>query len=148
MSTSSRRSGTGYEIYDFGPDPLIVNIDRVAKLNQNYRTALWTGHFLQVTLMSIRVGGDIGLEVHHNLDQFIRVESGNGLVKMGGSRGRLNYQKKIDEDYAIIIPAGTWHNVINIGNRPLKLYSIYAPPQHPFGTVHETKEIAEESERH
>lgn len=148
MSNSRRGSRPSHEIYDYGPDPLIVNIDRVAKLNQNYRTTLWTGHFLQVTLMSIKVGGDIGLEMHPNLDQFIRVESGYGLVKMGGSRGRLNYQKKIDEDFAIIIPAGTWHNVINIGNRPLKLYSIYAPPQHPFGTIHETKEIAEEAEGH
>ncbi len=148
MSTSRRRSDAEYEIYDFGPDPLIVNIDKLAKLNQNYRTALWTGHYMQLTLMSIKVGGDIGLEMHPNLDQFIRVESGSALVKMGSSRGRLNYQKRIDEDYAIVIPAGTWHNVINIGNRPLKLYSIYAPPQHPFGTVHETKEDAMEAEEH
>jgi len=98
--------------------------------------------------MSIRVGGDIGLEVHPNVDQFIRVESGYGLVKMGDSKDKLNYQRQVDENYAIIIPAGTWHNVINTGNRPLKLYSIYAPPKHPFGTIHETKEIAEEAEGH
>lgn len=134
-------------IRDYGPQPLIVNIDRFANLNPNYRTALWTGRHLQLTLMSIRVGGDIGLEVHPHLDQFIRVESGYGLVQMGREKDKLHIQKKVDANYAIVIPAGTWHNLRNIGNRPLKLYSIYAPPEHPFGTVHETKEIAEEMEK-
>ncbi|MDD2555936.1 MAG: cupin domain-containing protein, partial [Syntrophaceticus sp.] len=92
--------------------------------------------------MSIRVGGDIGLEMHSNLDQFIRVVSGYGHVRMGYCIDNLNIQKKVDDNYGIMIPAGTWHNLINIGNRPLKLYSIYAPPAHPFGTIHETKEIA------
>lgn len=136
------------QLRDYGPGPLVVNIDRLAKLNPNYRTALWTGRHLQLTLMSIRVGGDIGLEMHPHLDQFIRVESGCGLVKMGSCKENLNIQRKVDGDYAIVIPAGTWHNLINIGNRPLKLYSIYAPPQHPFGTIHETKEIAEKAEGH
>ncbi len=135
-------------IHDYGPEPLIVNIDHFAKLNPNYRTALWTGSHLQVTLMSIRVGGDIGLEAHPHLDQFIRVESGCGFVKMGKSKDNLNIQKKVDGNYAIVIPAGTWHNLINVGNAPLKLYSIYAPPEHPFGTVHQTKEIAEKAEGH
>jgi len=142
------RYQSGGQLHDYGPEPLIVNIDYFTKLNPNYRTALWTGQHLQVTLMSIRVGGDIGLEIHPNLDQFIRVQSGCGLVKMGSCKDNLNIQKKVDGNYAIVIPAGTWHNLINIGNRPLKLYSIYAPPQHPFGTVHETKEIAEEAEGH
>lgn len=143
----SRNQSAGH-IQDYGPEPLVVNIDQFAKLNHNYRTALWTGRHLQVTLMSIRVGGDIGLEMHSNVDQFIRVESGFGLVRMGSSKDNLNIQKRVDGDYAIVIPAGTWHNLINIGNRPLKLYSIYAPPQHPFGTVHRTKEIAEQAEGH
>jgi len=131
---------------DFGPAPLIINIEKATNLNQNYRTALWTGKHFQVTLMSIRVEGDIGLEMHPDVDQFIRVQSGYGLVKMGNSKDNLNMQKRIDGSYAIIIPAGTWHNLINIGPKPLKLYSIYAPPQHSFGTIHETKEIAEEAE--
>lgn len=134
-------------IQDYGPSPLVVNIDRFAKANPNYRTALWTGEYLQATLMSIRAGGDIGLEMHPDLDQFLRIESGSGLVKMG-NKDNLNIQKRVDENYAIFIPAGTWHNLINTGNRPLKLYSIYAPPQHPFGTIHRTKEIAEEEENH
>ncbi len=142
------RYQSGGQLHDYGPKPFVVNIDHFAKLNPNYRTALWTGRYLQVTLMSIRVGGDIGLEMHSNLDQFIRIESGCGLVKMGSCKDNLNIQKKVDSDYAIVIPAGTWHNLINIGNRPLKLYSIYAPPQHPFGTIHETKETAEEAGGH
>ncbi|MGI6156803.1 MAG: cupin domain-containing protein [Enterococcus lemanii] len=142
------RYQSGGQLHDYGPKPLVVNINRFANLNPNYRTALWTGQHLQLTLMSIRVGGDIGLEIHPLLDQFIRVESGCGLVKMGKSKENLNIQQKVDRNYAIVIPAGTWHNLINIGNTPLKLYSIYAPPQHPFGTIHETKEIAEEAEGH
>jgi mannose-6-phosphate isomerase-like protein (cupin superfamily) len=136
------------QLHDYGPEPLVININRAARLNPNYRTALWTGKHFQVTLMSIRVGGDIGLEMHPNLDQFIRVESGCGLVKMGNCKDDLNIHKKVDGNYAIVIPAGTWHNLMNIGNRPLKLYSIYAPPEHPFGTIHETKEIAGEAEGH
>ena len=130
-------------IKDYGPEPLIVNIDRYAKMNTNYRTALWTGKHLQVTLMSIPPGGDIGLEMHPNVDQFIRIESGYALILMGESKNNLNYQRKADSDFALVVPAGTWHNVVNIGRTPLKLYSIYAPPQHPHGTVHKTKKDAE-----
>ena len=130
-------------IKDYGPNPLIANIDYLTKMNTNYRTTLWTGKHLQVTLMSIPVGGDIGLEIHHDVDQFIRVEYGYANVMMGESRNDLKYQQRVDSNYAVVIPAGTWHNIRNIGNTPLKLYSIYAPPQHPFGTVHKTKEEAE-----
>lgn len=101
---------------------------------------------MQLTVMSIPVDGEIGLEMHSDLDQFIRIESGFGEVMMGAEENRLNYRTPVLAGYAIIIPAGTWHNLINTGNRPLKLYSIYAPPAHPHGTVHETKEIAEKEE--
>lgn len=133
---------------DYGPDPLVVNIDKAADQNNNFRTALWTGRHLQLTLMSIKVGEDIGLENHPTLDQFIRIEEGQGLVMMGNRKDNLYFQSRVNEDYAIIIPAGTWHNLVNIGNVPLKLYSIYAPPQHPRGTIHRTKAEAEASERH
>jgi len=136
------------ELKDYGPEPFVINIERAAVQNNNYRTALWTGKHLQVTLMSIGVGEDIGLEVHPDVDQFIRVEEGQGLVEMGDSRNNLDYRRRVYEDYVIIIPAGKWHNVINTGNRPMKLYSLYAPPQHPHGTVHETREIAEAAEEH
>ena len=130
-------------IRDYGDHPLVINIDRATKINPNYRTALWTGKYLQVTLMSIPVGGDIGLEMHPDTDQFLRIESGHALVVMGPCRNALTIRNRADGNDAIIVPAGTWHNVINIGNAPLKLYSIYAPPHHPFGTIHRTKEEAE-----
>jgi len=131
---------------DYGPNPLIVNIDQATTQNNTFRTALWTGSDLQVTLMSIDVGDDIGLEVHTEGDQFIRIEEGYALIKMGDSKDNLNFQKQARDDYAIMIPAGKWHNVINIGNKPLKVYAIYAPPEHPPGTVHQTKADAEATE--
>ena len=124
---------------DYGPEPFVINIDQATKQNDTFRTALWTGNHLQLTLMSINVGEDIGLEIHPNLDQFLRIEQGQGLVKMGRGKDNLDYQRRVSDGYAIFIPAGTWHNLINTGNRPIKLYSIYAPPQHPKGTVHKTK---------
>jgi mannose-6-phosphate isomerase-like protein (cupin superfamily) len=133
---------------DFGPAPFVVNINEAAKRNNTFRTAIWTGSHLQVTLMSINVGEDIGLENHPNLDQFLRVEQGRGTVRMGKSRNNLNFVREVVDDSAIMIPAGTWHNVTNTGNTPLKLYSIYAPPQHPKGTVHQTKADAMSAEEH
>lgn len=124
---------------DYGPQPFAVNINEASKQNKAFRTALWTGKHLQVTLMSIKVGDDIGLEVHPNIDQFIRIEDGQGIVKMGRNKNKLDFQANVYDDFAIMIPAGTWHNIINTGNKPLKVYSIYAPPQHPHGTIHVTK---------
>lgn len=135
-------------IRDCGPDPFIANIDCLAKMNPNYRNALWTGEHLQVTLMSIPVGGDIGLEMHDNIDQFIRIEEGCALIKMGKCKDNLDYQQKVNSNFAILVPACTWHNIVNIGNTPLKLYSVYAPPKHPFGTVHRTKEEAQCEKNH
>lgn len=127
------------EIKDYGPIPIVVNIEEVTKNNNTFRTALWTGSHMQLTLMSINVGDDIGLEIHPNVDQFIRVEQGEGLVKMGYDKNNLSFQRRVNSTDAILIPAGTWHNVINAGNITLKVYSIYAPPQHPHGTVQKTK---------
>ena len=135
--------GTG-PLQDYGPDPFVINIERATVQNDFYRIALWTGEYLQLTLMSINVGDDIGLEIHSDHDQFIRVEEGRGIVLMGDEEDQLDFRAAIYDDYAIFIPAGKWHNVINTGHTPLKLYSIYAPPEHPRGTVHETKEDAEE----
>lgn len=136
------------ELADYGPKPFVVNINEATIANTNFRTALWTGDHLQVTLMSIDVGEDIGFEVHNDLDQFIRIEEGQGLVLMGDNEYKMSVQANVSDDFAFVIPAGTLHNLINTGNIPLKVYSIYAPPQHPFGTVHETKEDAEEAENH
>lgn len=131
---------------DYGPDPFVTNIDKATRQNRNFRTALWTGRHLQLTLMSIPTGGEIGLEIHPETDQFIRIESGNGMVMMGPAKNRLNFQRPVSDGYAVFVPAGTWHNIINTGNRPLKIYTIYAPPHHPHGTVHATKDIADAQE--
>lgn len=127
------------ELKDYGPEPFVVDIEEVTLNNDNFRTALWTGEHLQLTLMSIEVGDDIGLEMHPDVDQFIRIEQGQGLVKMGDSKDRLDFNEEVYDDYAFIIPAGKWHNLINTGDVALKVYSIYAPPQHPRGTIHKTK---------
>lgn len=142
----SSNDGGYITLTDYGSKPFVVNINEVTKQNNTYRTALWTGSNLQVTLMSIQVGEDIGLEMHPDVDQFLRIEQGQGIVRMGKSKNNLNFEKNVYNDSAIMIPAGQWHNLTNTGNTPLKLYSIYAPPNHPFGTVHVTKEDAMDSE--
>ena len=131
------------EIRDYGPSPFAFNIHHATSKNQNFRTTLWTGNHLQLTLMSIPVNSDIGVEMHPDVDQFVRVESGRAKVYFGNSRNSLREAEVVNENYAILIPAGTWHNIVNIGICPLKVYSLYAPPQHPFGTVHKTKADAE-----
>jgi mannose-6-phosphate isomerase-like protein (cupin superfamily) len=135
-------SSSGSRVKDHGPNPFVININQATRKNKTFRTVVWTGEHLQLTLMSINVGEDIGLEIHPNLDQFLRIEEGQGIVQMGKNKNQLDFQRRVQDDSAIIIPAGTWHNLINTGNKPLKLYSIYSPPQHPPGTVHETKAIA------
>lgn len=143
-----RRTRYDYDIKltDYGPKPFVVDIDKATKQNQNFRTVLWTGRLLQLTLMSIPVGGEIGLEVHHGVDQFLRIEEGRGIVKMGRSKDNLDYIRELYDGYSIFVPYDTWHNIINTGNRPLKLYSIYAPPNHPHGTIHRTKADADAAE--
>lgn len=136
----------GPRIQDHGGEPFVVNIEEASKQNATFRTALWTGNHLQVTVMSIGVGEDIGLEIHPHTDQFLRIEDGMGIVQMGETEHHLDFHRRVGNDDAIMIPAGMWHNVTNTGRQPLKLYSIYAPPHHPFGTVHGTKAIAEEEE--
>ena len=131
---------------DHGPFPFVVDIKKATLANENFRTAIWTGEHFQITLMTIQPGEDIGLEMHPHVDQFLRIEQGNGVVQMGASKDRLVIRQRVFDDFAIVVPAGTWHNLINTGNIPLKLYSIYAPPNHPKGTIHETKAIAEEME--
>lgn len=131
---------------DYGPYPFAINIEEATKRNNNFRRALWTGSNLQVTLMSIPPGGEIGLEMHPELDQFLRLEGGEGLVMMGNSPNNLDFKQRVGANDAFIIPANIWHNLINIGSTPIKLYSIYSPPNHPFNTVHPTKADADAAE--
>lgn len=136
------------EIKDNGPNPYAVNIEEVTLENENFRTALWTGEEFQVTLMEIPVGGDVGLEVHTENDQFLRLEQGKGLAKMGPAKDNFTFEQEVSGDWAVIVPKGVWHNIVNIGDEPMKLYSIYAPAHHPHGTVHKTQAEAEEAEAH
>ncbi len=124
---------------DLGDKPTAIDIHSETLCNDNFRTALWTGEHLQVTLMSIPCGGEIGLENHEHLDQLLKIESGCANVYMGKTKDCLKFMGKVNQNCAILIPAGTWHNVINACRQPLKMFSVYAPPQHPFGTVHKTK---------
>lgn len=135
-------------VKNYGKQPSVIHIEDAAEQNNNFRTALWTGNHLQVTLMSINVGEDIGLEVHPTTDQFLRIEEGHGVVQMGDSESNLAFRQNVHEDDAIMVPAGTWHNLTNTGNEPLKLYTIYAPPEHPSGTIHITKAEAMAAEHH
>ena len=114
--------------------------------NNTFRTVVFTGENTQLTVMSIEPGDDIGGEVHDGHDQFIRIESGSARVELGGSEGAPELVQEVGDDWAVIVPSGTWHNVVNIGGDPLKLYSLYSPPEHPDGTVHRTKADAEAAE--
>ncbi len=130
---------------DQGPNPYVVNIEELTLENENFRTAAWTGSQMQMTLMTIQPGDDIGLEVHDDHDQFLRIEQGLATVLMGDSEEALE-SWDAEDDYAIFVPAGKWHNVVNTGDQPLKLYSIYAPSEHEHGTVHATKAEADAAE--
>ena len=133
---------------DLGKKPWVTNIEDDTLKNENFRTTKWTGEFFQMTLMSLDKEEEVGLEVHQDVDQFIRIEQGKARVIMGESKDDLNQEWLAEDDFAIFIPAGFWHNIINVGNEELKLYSIYAKPEHPKGTVHKTYDEAMEDEEH
>jgi mannose-6-phosphate isomerase-like protein (cupin superfamily) len=133
---------------DMGRTPWVVDIEEITVENTDFRIARWTGEYLQMTLMSLKPGEEIGLELHGDIDQFIRIEQGQGRVVMGKSRAALTFDEEVKGDWAILIPAGYWHNVINTGDVDLKLYSIYAPPEHPAGTVHATFADSEADHHH
>ncbi|MGO3733418.1 MAG: cupin domain-containing protein [Vagococcus sp.] len=131
-----------FDFTDRGKQPVVENIEDWTLANDNYRTTVWTGSKLQVTLMTIQPGDDIGLEVHHGIDQFLRIEAGQGICKMGATETDLTFEKEVTDDDAIFVPADMWHNVVNTGDTPLKLYTIYAGPDHLEGTVHPTHQDA------
>ena len=117
----------------------VDDIERATLDNPHFRRVLFTGSQLQLTVMTIPAGGEVGLEMHEGLDQFIRIEDGQATVTLGQSKGEPDETHEVEDDWAAIIPGGTWHNVVNRGEGPLRLYSLYSPPEHPDGTVHETK---------
>ena len=127
-------------------DAWVGDIEAITGDNETFRTVLWTGANLQLTVMCLATNEEVGLEMHDHLDQFIRVESGSARVTLGPSAEKVEIAHDIADDWAIIIPAGTWHNVINTGIEELRLYSIYAPAEHPPGAVHQTKADADAAE--
>jgi mannose-6-phosphate isomerase-like protein (cupin superfamily) len=124
-------------------DAWVGDIEALTNDNDTFRTVLWTGANLQLTVMRLATGEEIGLEVHDHVDQFLRVESGSARVTLGPSADEVEVAHDVAADWAVIVPAGTWHNVINNGIEELKLYSLYAPAEHPPNTVHRTKADAE-----
>lgn len=137
---------TRCEFRDRGGEPAVINLERLTRLNRNFRTAIWTGEYMQMTLMSVPTGGEIGFEMHRDLDQLLLIESGFGTVFMGKRRNDPEIAERVSPGYAVFVPAGTWHNIVNTGRTPLKLSSVYAPPQHPRGTVHRTKADSDRDE--
>ena len=121
----------------------VGDINTLTRENTNFRTVLYTAANLQLTVMCLGTGEEVGMEMHDHLDQFIRVESGSARVTLGPSAGQVEVAHDLADDWAIIIPGGTWHNVINNGMDELRFYSVYAPAEHPDGTVHVTKADAE-----
>lgn len=118
----------------------IADIEDQTEENRDFRRVLYTGPHMQLVLMSLAPGEELGEEVHETTDQFFRVEEGRGEVVIDGRETR------IESDIAIIVPAGTRHNVRNTGHKPLRFYTLYAPPEHPDGTVHRTKADADKAE--
>jgi mannose-6-phosphate isomerase-like protein (cupin superfamily) len=134
-------------IQDIGPDPQSFDLERATLENTSYRAVAWSGTYLQLTLMSIPVGGDVGLEAHPQTDQFLRVDGGRGRVQMGPAEDQLTFDREVEDGWAIFVPAGTWHNVTNVGDEPLQLYTVYAPVHHAAGKVQATAADAQRDER-
>ena len=124
----------------------VGDIQKATLDNTSFRTVLFTGAHTQLTVMRLAPGEDIGLEAHPHLDQFLRIEAGHGRVEFGQRKDDISETHDVQDDWAVIIPAGVWHNVINTGSTELKLYSLYSPPEHPPDTVHVTKADAEDAE--
>jgi mannose-6-phosphate isomerase-like protein (cupin superfamily) len=130
-------------------DPMsgwVGNIEDATVANSTFRTVLYTGSNMQLTVMSLAPGEEIGLEMHGDRDQFLRIEAGEARVTLGPSEESVAETHEVGADWAVIVPAGTWHNVTSIGTSELKLYSLYAPPEHPDGTVHQSKADADAAE--
>jgi len=124
----------------------LADIEKLTLENTDYRRAVHTGKHTQLTLMRLTPGEDIGWEAHGHLDQFLRLEQGQARVEFGLSEEAVDESFEVSADWALIVPAGVWHNVVNTGDNDVKLYSLYSPPEHPDGTVHVTKAEADAAE--
>jgi mannose-6-phosphate isomerase-like protein (cupin superfamily) len=124
----------------------VGDIEEATVANETFRTVVFTGEHTQLTVMRLGPGEDIGREVHHDHDQFLRIEQGQGRVELGRTEQAIDETYDVEDDWAVIVPAGVWHNVVNTGTGELKLYSLYSPPEHPDGTVHRTKADSDAAE--
>lgn len=124
----------------------VDDIEQATVDNTTFRRVLFTGQHTQLTVMRIAPGEDIGRESHPDRDQFLRIELGKARVELGATADTVDETYDVEDDWAIVVPAGVWHNVVNTGSEDLKLYSLYSPPEHPDGTVHVTKADAEAAE--
>jgi mannose-6-phosphate isomerase-like protein (cupin superfamily) len=131
-------------------EPWIGEIGQQAHDNENFRTVLFTARHEQLVVMRLRPGEDIGYEVHRHTDQFIRIEHGRARVDLGPKQDEVEGSQEVSAGWALVVPAGMWHNVVNIGEEDVTLSTLYAPPAHLDGTIHRTKadaDAAEEFER-
>ncbi|MGN0394487.1 MAG: cupin domain-containing protein [Coprococcus sp.] len=119
--------------------PCVMDVNHLSRENRDFRTALWTGCNCQMTLMCIHEGECIGIEVHEETDQMIRVEAGCGIFEFGPGKCNMMSRHNVKCGDVVFVPAGTWHNITNVGDFPLKLSSVYAPPHHPWNVVQEKK---------
>lgn len=143
---STTRIGNHVSIKDIGPQPQCFDLESATVENTRYRAVAWSGTYLQLTLMSIPPGGDIGLEAHPETDQFLRLDAGRGRVQMGLSEDRLDFDREVEDGWAVFVPAGVWHNITNVGDEPLQLYTVYAPVHHAAGAVQATASDAKRDE--
>ncbi len=121
----------------------IGNIEEETLANEYFRKVIFTGPKSQLVVMALKPGEEIGMEKHQGIDQFIRIEEGEAKVILGGE------EHEAKDDFAIVIPAGTYHNIINSSaDKPLKLYTVYSPPEHAPGTIHKTKAEADLAHGH
>ena len=120
----------------------VDDIQTVTLRNTDFRRVLYTGSNMQLVLMTLQPGDDIGEETHDDRDQFFRIEEGKGVIVIDGRR------HEVQDDFAVIVPAGARHNVINSGPTPLKLYTLYGPPEHRDAVIHRTKSEAAADDEH
>jgi len=124
----------------------VGEIEKETLDNDTFRTVVFTGDHTQLTVMRLAPGEEIGWEAHDDRDQFLRLEQGSGRVEFGSSEESVDETHEVGADWAVIVPAGVWHNLVNTGDEEVKLYSLYSPPEHPPGTVHRTKAEADAAE--
>jgi mannose-6-phosphate isomerase-like protein (cupin superfamily) len=130
------------DLTDHGAKPYIFNVAIAAAENPNFRSTIVTAEHSQLTLMSIPPEETMGIEAHPDNDQYYRIEAGSGRCMMGDAKDNLSIKEEVSAGSMIFVPAGTWHDIVNIGKDDLRMSTIYGPADHVAGTVHKTKQDA------